>query len=326
MAVSYRSSSHVGYFNTNNVTLTKPTGTATGDVMIAVLHVENGTVFTITKPSGWSNPIAVDTGTQLVCYVLWKIAAAGEATNHAFSGWTSTNNWGSIHSFQGQAGNSGTDNPFGSDSNVGQFAAQSTTLTSVSYTAAGAGLGVWIHDGFYDSASVTKPAAFTQVHSQADGSAVVATRTDAAGSLTTGTGTGPGGGPWALLAFTILDSITVPDFGWGDWLLEDGSGSWQLEDGSGLWLLDTTEAAPGTNHTHTPTDDLGLTDSPLFVQSHAHVKVDPIGLADAAVVSLADVQLVTDNMGVTDSAQVGLVLTQSGGLGCERVVDARLSP
>lgn len=81
MTVAFRASATATNTNgTNgiNVTVTKPTGTVNGDLMIAVTH--GYTSDTFTAPSGWNFLTFVDDSTGLRSRAYWKIAASEGAS------------------------------------------------------------------------------------------------------------------------------------------------------------------------------------------------------------------------------------------------------
>lgn len=59
---------------TTTVTVTKPVGTQTGDVLIAQVSAAGGTTTTITPPSGWTEVAAPANGTGIRAGAYWKVA------------------------------------------------------------------------------------------------------------------------------------------------------------------------------------------------------------------------------------------------------------
>lgn len=88
MAVAYASvasatKSHGG--GTDSLTINKPSSLATGDLMIAALHIHGSSAgFSL---AGWTTLFTGDDGSNQGLRVLWKIATAGDvaASNFAFS-------------------------------------------------------------------------------------------------------------------------------------------------------------------------------------------------------------------------------------------------
>lgn len=98
MAYVYRSSTTNGNSSSNGLNVTKPSGTANGDVLVAVCYLEGSSGSnTWTTPAGWSiagSPRAA--GTEFNVALYWKIAS-NELTS---ASWVftpaSVNNWRSI--------------------------------------------------------------------------------------------------------------------------------------------------------------------------------------------------------------------------------------
>jgi outer membrane protein assembly factor BamB len=106
----------------SSITITKPTGTAKGDVLIAVIAVRPHTV-TITAPSGWSlvNRQNNSNGSQNALAVYYKVAANSEPASYAWSFSSNTGSAGGILAF------SGVDNTSPIDVNAGALTTTSTT-------------------------------------------------------------------------------------------------------------------------------------------------------------------------------------------------------
>jgi hypothetical protein len=75
-----------------NVTVTKPTGTAQGDLLIAAVSVDGDVRPSLSAVGGWNaihlGPIGPTSGMAAQTFaVYWKLAGAGEATSYTFN-WT----------------------------------------------------------------------------------------------------------------------------------------------------------------------------------------------------------------------------------------------
>lgn len=68
-----------GASGTTSVSITPPTGTTAGDVLVAQIGYRDGAE-TITAPSGWTLVTSYSSGTQVTSAIYWKVAAAGEPT------------------------------------------------------------------------------------------------------------------------------------------------------------------------------------------------------------------------------------------------------
>lgn len=99
MAVAYRSSSSAatGASGGTSLTVSAPTGLASGDVLLAVIAVDyqssNGT-FTVTAPTGWSSlnsqlnitgPISGVNGTESSLWTFWYTAGGSEPSSYKFN-------------------------------------------------------------------------------------------------------------------------------------------------------------------------------------------------------------------------------------------------
>lgn len=87
MAVAFRSdaAANIGATRQTSLTVTKPAGTADGDVLIAIITTNNGTVV-VTPPAGWTqvsnSPVNATDGATLAAF--WKVAS-GEGADYAFT-------------------------------------------------------------------------------------------------------------------------------------------------------------------------------------------------------------------------------------------------
>jgi hypothetical protein len=97
MAIAFRSYSETVYATRTNTTIDKPTGTADGDILIAVIYSENNEV--ITPPADWASfsSVGVGWGGKNECY--WKRASSEGAS------WTWThanqNTQGNVFAYSG---------------------------------------------------------------------------------------------------------------------------------------------------------------------------------------------------------------------------------
>lgn len=67
MALPVASSSNTAYATASSVTITKPTGTAVGDLLVAFIHLAGGAGYT-SDPAGWSRLLTINTNT-IVSYI-----------------------------------------------------------------------------------------------------------------------------------------------------------------------------------------------------------------------------------------------------------------
>lgn len=131
MTASYRAHTQGAHSSSTTATLTKPTGTAEGDVMVAVL-INNDYNRTITPPSGWTS--VCDSGTSTSpstrMWVYTRVAGASEP-----SSW----NWTFDFTFNGRAGivsykDAGTVNVYAAASvgsiETGPYTAVAPTMTT----------------------------------------------------------------------------------------------------------------------------------------------------------------------------------------------------
>ncbi|MCK9399076.1 MAG: T9SS type A sorting domain-containing protein [Bacteroidales bacterium] len=102
-AITQRGTSTTGTTTNTNVTISKPTGVVTGDVMIVnIAKVGNNT--TAPSLSGWTliNGVSLGGGTARYGAVLYKVAGASEPTSYTFAlGTGTTSAVGSIVAFYG---------------------------------------------------------------------------------------------------------------------------------------------------------------------------------------------------------------------------------
>lgn len=84
MAITHVASTTATASSGTTITLTKPTGTVAGNVLVAFFYVECGSAPTITAPSGWTS-MGSATGTSTLGEVFTKIAGDSEPANYSFS-------------------------------------------------------------------------------------------------------------------------------------------------------------------------------------------------------------------------------------------------
>lgn len=91
MAIAFRSAANAGTSAAGtSLTITKPTGVASGDVLVAIVECgRESTRGAQTGPAGWSNPVGVnDEADNLINLQLWtKVATGSEPANYT---WTNT--------------------------------------------------------------------------------------------------------------------------------------------------------------------------------------------------------------------------------------------
>lgn len=212
MAVAYGNASALASDTGTSVTVTKPTSTASGDVLLAVV-VYAGTFSTETVAcTGWTNAEhTYDSGNDTGCALLYRIAGGSEGASYAFTiGNSADNIYGQIYRFTGQSGGTPGGNPFKTASGVNHSTGSTSTIPSVTYDAEGTGLGVWIHVSTLGGNTVTNPSGYTERLDESSAPhRVVADRADTAGTGKT-TGTGGQGSSAFCWAFggTIIDSFS----------------------------------------------------------------------------------------------------------------------
>jgi hypothetical protein len=203
MAATYVSSTSSAYTTAaaTSTTINKPTSTTSGDLLVAVLHVELTSLAAWTPPTGWTLGLKQES-TPNTGYLLWRICDGTEGSAFTFTygvaGWSV----GAIHRFTGAVTSA---DPFRGSLVSG--AGTTSPTGSLSYAPTVAGLGFWAYTSS-DASTVTVPSGYTGDTALSVGSLTTAHRTDAAGSLTTGTAatTVPGG--YSTFAGTIAAATT----------------------------------------------------------------------------------------------------------------------
>ncbi len=157
-AQNYRAAASAGATSgTLSLTINKPTGTVSGDVMIAAITVRPYTA-TITAPSGWTliRQTSQSTGTTSTQATYWKAAGGSEPTSYAFTFSASTGSAGGISTFY----NINTTNPINAEN--GQATASSLTHATPSVTTTVANTMLVATTSFVSSATWTPPAGMTE--------------------------------------------------------------------------------------------------------------------------------------------------------------------
>ncbi|MDO8595846.1 MAG: hypothetical protein Q7R45_04395 [Sulfuricaulis sp.] len=146
-------------FSVSALTIPKPAGTLTADVMIASVSVTPSTI-TITPPVGWTLISTVTQGSattsKLVTY--YRVAGVGEPASYSwgFSGGTHSGTVGGIASF------SGVDNLTPIDAQAGNATASSTNHTAPTVTTTQSdGMLVTVHE-YASSGTWTAPGGMTE--------------------------------------------------------------------------------------------------------------------------------------------------------------------
>jgi hypothetical protein len=70
--------------NTTPLSCTKPTGTATGDMMIAWQMSDYGTYANLTAPAGWVSLTGLDRGSNLMHLKIWTKVASSEGASYSW--------------------------------------------------------------------------------------------------------------------------------------------------------------------------------------------------------------------------------------------------
>lgn len=119
-APAFRSSSTSGNVTATSDTITKPSGVASGDILLYQLYLETDLATVITLPSGWAQIRSLNqTGFSIDYRAVWcwKRAGGSEPANYTFSGWASNFYESAMAAFQ-DAVASGT--PYEADDGLAQ--------------------------------------------------------------------------------------------------------------------------------------------------------------------------------------------------------------
>ena len=135
---------------TTPIVLNKPTGTATGDLMIMFLQANN-TTSSFTPPAGWT----VITNASQGAGVYYKVALAGEASNYSVSFTTaSATSVGTIATFQNAT----------YDAAGSAWVNSSTDPTAIALTTdTSGGILLWLARGTTGTTTFIMPAGYTQI-------------------------------------------------------------------------------------------------------------------------------------------------------------------
>lgn len=202
--------------NTDTITISKPSGTVDGDVMVAWTVI--GATHTLTQPGGWTLLDSFDTGTGGFRMLVWYKIAASEGSNYT---WTSSSNTvpatGIISTFRGVDTVSG---PIHAYDKTGSVASTNPVTTPTVSTTQYARM---VHSIFYRctgvvQGTITDPAGYTQLNGTANrggaiqfyGDAWMANSVVAPGSQTGVAGTGSQGTIEANLRFSIALLEVLP--------------------------------------------------------------------------------------------------------------------
>lgn len=146
-------------FGVSGLTIPKPAGTLTGDVMLASVSITPSTV-TITPPVGWTlvNTVTQGSATTSKLVTYYRVAGVGEPASYtwSFSGGTHSGAVGGIMSF------SGVDNLTPIDTQAGNATVSATSHTAPSVTTSQAnGMLVTVHE-YASSGTWTQPGTMTE--------------------------------------------------------------------------------------------------------------------------------------------------------------------
>ena len=142
------------------LTITKPTGVATGNLMVATVSLRDATA-TLTAPAGWTLLTSVaSSGNTTKQYVFTKVATAGEAASYTFSwagGSGATDSSGVILAYSGIWAGAGSN----VDTSTTSTANASTTAATTAGTATYAQDMILALYGTAGASSFTTPAGMT---------------------------------------------------------------------------------------------------------------------------------------------------------------------
>ncbi len=157
IALRSKSSAATSGGGPTTITITKPSGTASGDVLIAGISFETGTDETsITVPSGWTLVRRVNNSNNEGLAVYRKVAGGSEPASYAWTFAQSRSLSGGIMAF------TGVDNTTPIDVENGQATAQNTTHATPSLTTTQANTVLVTHFAIPQSATWTPPTGMTE--------------------------------------------------------------------------------------------------------------------------------------------------------------------
>lgn len=85
MSIDYQSQASATPASGTSITITKPAGTADGDILIAQISAKGASTPTITPPSGWTSRGGFPTAPSTKTEVFTKIAGASEPTDYTWT-------------------------------------------------------------------------------------------------------------------------------------------------------------------------------------------------------------------------------------------------
>jgi hypothetical protein len=205
-AITYRSKSQAGLNFTTDLTVNKPAGTVTGDLMIATI-ADDGIGDTLGAPAGWTliQP-ASPGGEQMRNHSWYRVAQVGEGTSYTFTSSGGGDNMiGQIVTFYQSTGVDGTAWVLNDSSYVYQsFASNSITTSSVTGVAGGLLYTAFVND---DNETITSaPAGMTNLYVQLQSSLAMATYYQAVGAGGVTKSATWSGGPEQLSAVAAIFS------------------------------------------------------------------------------------------------------------------------
>lgn len=159
--IGYRASTTASAKAVTSLTIAKPAGTATGDLLLARIANRNQVGATLTAPAGWTVLRSDQSASQLKTWVAYKVATASEPTSYAFGVSISSYVAGSISAF------SGVDRTNPIDAQSGQKNGTSASLIAPPVTTTSTnGLAVWFGTQIWTGATcpnaLTQPSGFTE--------------------------------------------------------------------------------------------------------------------------------------------------------------------
>jgi len=160
--VAYRSSSTATGKSITSLSITKPTGTAAGDVLLAHLINRNNVAAVATPPAGWTLLRSDQSASQIKSWVFYKVATASEPTSYAFAIDLASYMAGSISAFSG----ADTANPIDAQSGQKNGTTASFNTPAITTTTAN-GVVVWFGAQIWTGAAcpaspIVPPTGFTE--------------------------------------------------------------------------------------------------------------------------------------------------------------------
>ena len=187
----------------SSAVMTKPTGTAENDILIADLYVE--TDGAITLPSGWAQLDMAEcntSGSAFRHYMFWKRAGASEGSSYTFS-WTGGvwRDW-AIRSYQGALT---TGNPFSFSANTEKDNMTGSAYPDISGTTTDADeMLVWGGGNYQVPSAHTPPTGFTEINDSSGADVYICEKVQASagatGNVTGASYSGPASTTTSILA------------------------------------------------------------------------------------------------------------------------------